>query len=312
MKGTVLLTGATGLVGTDLVQTLTAAGHVVHAVSRRPPASTSANWIVADLSGDPDAVLSKLPRVEYVVHAAAALRHEHPQNELSVLRRTNMEFTEELFQWAANGGVHAVIYLSSFSLMRKPLADVIDEQHPIAPLTPYALSKYWGELAIERFAGLATYRPVTLRISSPIAFAYDRLQETVVKKWIRLARQGRALPIHGRGERTQDFVATQDIAQAVVRAIESRAASGIYHIGSGSPISMRDLAELIARTWRVTVQFAGEDFGEHDRWNIAIGKARQELGYAPQYSSRGVIEKLLNSVANGSASDLQFEKQQWM
>jgi nucleoside-diphosphate-sugar epimerase len=295
LKANVLLTGATGLVGADILRSLIGGGYMVCAIARKPPEtdSTSVQWIKADLATDPVGMLRTVPKVDFVVHAAAALRGTDPATELATLRKTNMEFSEALFQWAAHNDLTGVIYISSFSVLRRPLEDVIDEDHPLGPLTCYALTKHWGELALIRHAS-TRYRPIALRISSPIAFSYERLQETVVKKWIRLARARQTLTVHGSGARTQDFVSTEDIAQAVVGAIKSTKASGVYHIGSGTPLPMRELAELIAGHWKSSIEFQGEDANENERWNIAIAKAERELGYAPRYSARGVIEKLLS------------------
>src|SRR5579859_4655407 len=284
LKPKVLVTGGTGLVGTDILKRLVQDGYEVLSISRRAPSMDSGKveWIPADFSKDPRRILEDLPSVEYIVHAAAAVRTEKNEDTLAVFRKTNMEFTEALFLWARLKKVTAVIYISGFNILQRPLNSMIAENHPLAPLTPYALTKYWGELALAHHASPNFFRPVALRVSSPIALSFDLLHDTVVKKWIQLARKHQPLLVQGKGNRRQDFVYTTDIAQAVVKAIENPAARGVYHIASGTTISMLELAELIANNWGTEIILQGEDINEEECWNISISRARQELGYEPQ------------------------------
>ena len=296
MRGRVLLTGGTGLVGPDVVARLVARGYLVHCLSRRPPLVSGVTWIDADLAGPAASTLASIPPVDFVVHMAAA-RSGPPGDELAHLRRVNVEFSQALFDWAGSRRVGTVVYLSGFNILRRPLQAVITEKHPVDPVTPYAITKYEGELALAEHSRRLGFRAVTLRLSSPVPFAYDRLHDTVLKSWIDRAGNGQSLVVHGRGERTQDFVATEDIAAAVVGALESPAARGVYNVASGSALSMRELAELIAARWPVPVRLEGEDANGDERFNIAIDRARTDFKYEPQYTARAAIERLLKAVA---------------
>lgn len=295
MGGIVLLTGGTGLVGADVLDRLVRDGYEVICVSRRrPPEGPRFTWIPADLAGDPGTLIASLPAVDFVVHAAAA-RSGPPGEELAYLRRVNVAFTVTLFDWAAARGVRAVVYVSGFNLLRRPLEPVITEEHPVAPDTPYAITKYEGELGLAKHADRGRFRRVCLRLSSPIPFVYDRLHDTVVKTWIDRARAGQPLNVHGLGDRTQDFVATEDIASAVLGALRNEA-RGTYNVASGSALAMRELAELIAARWPVPIRFEGDDPNAGERWKISIARAAADLGYAPMYTARSAIERLLAAI----------------
>ena len=297
MSGRVLLTGGTGLVGTDIFNRLIQERFEVVGLGRRRPSAVDSplvTWIEADLSSDPAQVLKSLPSVNHVVHAAAA--RIGPPDRGDYLRRVNMEFTDALFDWAGNRRVQSIVYVSGFNILQRPLARVIDEDHPLAPLTRYAVTKYWGEIGMAESAIRHGTRGVSLRVSSPVAFTLEQMHDTVVKSWILRAKAGQPLTVFGQGERTQDFVATTDIAECDRGAIRSPTASGIYNVASGTALSMRQLAELIARRWNSSVVLGGVDPLAKDSWNISIDKARRDLGFAPQYSARAAIEKLLASI----------------
>lgn len=291
----VLLTGGTGLIGSAILERLAGAGYYVHCLGRTPPSKQMENvsWIEADISGDPGRILERLPQADAVVHAGAAVRPSSEPDALSILLASNMAFTEALFRWAASRRVGPVIYISGLNFLRKPLAPLIDESHPLAPLTPYGLSKYWGEIALLEHARDGAYRPVSLRVSSPLPGSRTLLHATVVKRWIELALQKLPLVVHGSGARTQDFVDTADVADAVAAALETESASGVYQIASGQAVSMSELSEQIACRTGSSVVHEGEDANEAERWNLSIEKARKDLSYAPRRSLDATIETLL-------------------
>jgi UDP-glucose 4-epimerase len=294
----VLLTGGTGLVGTDVLQRLVEEQYQVVSLGRRRPQTTSSRvtWIEADLATEPRRTLESLPAVDHVVHAAAA-RTAKTDEELAHMRRVNVGFTEAMFNWAAGRRVDAVIYLSGFNLLRRPLEAIIDESHPVAPLTPYAETKHRGEMLLADHSSRQHFRGVTLRVSSPIPFSYELLHQTVVAKWIDRARGRQSIGVHGRGERCQDFVATEDVAAAVVRAIETPQAYGTYNVASGTALSMLELARLIAARWDAPIVLEREDANTVERWNISIDRASAELGYRPRYTARAAIERLLTMLS---------------
>src|SRR5262245_20097216 len=296
MRGRVLLTGGTGLVGTDILSRLVEDNYDVVCLSRRPPvtASRQVNWIETDLAANHRQILNTLPAVDHIVHAAAT-REAVTEADVARLNTVNITFTEAMFDWAAAKRVATVIYISGFNLLRRPLAAVIDEKHPVDPRTPYADSKLRAEVALVEHASQQHFRGLSLRVSSPVPSSYDLLHATVVKTWIDQARQRRVVTVHGGGERTQDFVATTDVAAAVALALENPAASETYNVASGTSLSMLDLANLIAAGWDAPVVFAGTDVNEGERWNISIDKARAGLGYRPQFSARSAIEQLLTT-----------------
>jgi UDP-glucose 4-epimerase len=298
MSGHLLVTGGTGLVGTEIVRRLLAAGFSVTLLSRRPPRVTSARlrWIRADLAGQFGSVLQTVGGVDALVHAAAVTSDRGTANSLDELQETNLRAGNELFRWCGQQGVKRVVFISSLSFLTRPLRPPIDESHPVGAATPYGMSKLWNEIQLERHARECGLTPVALRVSSPIPATFEQLPSTVVKTWIEAALKGESLKVFGSGARSQDFVACSDIAEAVLRSIQAEGARGVYHIGSGVPLSMRDLAQRIAARRNTPIVFQGTDANEHDRWELSLEKARRELGYVPGLSGPQAIEALLGTV----------------
>jgi nucleoside-diphosphate-sugar epimerase len=209
-----------------------------------------------------------------------------------------MEACERLFRYCGEHGVGKVVFTSSLGVLARPLRSPATERDPVGPVLPYHLSKYWGELALRQAAAEHGFVGVALRISSPVGHRFDLLPATVLRKWLTFAAEGRPIGLWGRGSRTQDFVAVDDVGQAVVRALERAEAPDVFHVGGGRPTSMRELAEAVATLAGVDVEVVNPtDLGEDERWDLDLGHARRVLGYEPRLSVFDQLPVLWEQVA---------------
>jgi UDP-glucose 4-epimerase len=158
------------------------------------------------------------------------------------------------------------------------------------------MSKLWNEEQLLRYSRGGRFTPIVLRVSSPIPESFEAAPSTVVRAWIEAALRGTPLRVFGSGRRTQDFVSCADVAEAVCSSLNSPSASGVYHIGSGSPLSMYDLATTIAGFRHTPIMFVGVDPNEDDRWHLSLAQAKTDLDYEPKQTGRQAIESLARIV----------------
>lgn len=295
----VLITGGTGLVGTDLLKQFVSENYKVYAVARKE-ASFNRDyliWIKKDFEEIDSNFFRDLSNIDIIIHAGALINKDDSISDFNNFRVINMEFSEKLFYWCSNlKNYPTVIYISSLSFIQKPLSGIITESSPLAPISLYGISKYWGELALFGYSKSGAYRPVALRLSSPITFNMKLLHNTVVKKWIDNSLKKEKIHVYGKGTREQDFVSTLDITQAVFKIIQNENIQGVYNIASGSTISMTELADLISKKFSVEFDYTGKDINEKDKWLVSIEKAKKDFDYQPTYTSVKVIKKLLNTI----------------
>lgn len=288
------MTGGTGLVGRDIADLLRQEATVeLTVVSRLAPTGSSVHqqWISFDLGAGEPLPLEYLDGVDILVHGAAQLRHADPADHIAAAR-LNFLATTEIFARAVDAGVRKIVYLSGLNFLRRPLAPLIDESHPVGPQAPYAMGKLWGELALQSAVAGTTTIPVCLRITSPVPEKAWQLHDTVLRRWIAAAHAGHPVVLFGQGGRQQDYVVTRDVARAVWLAIAG-SKGGVFNIASGSTASNAEVARLIASRYDVPLEYHGVDPQEKDAWNVSIARARYALGYEPTLSSLDAIRTLI-------------------
>ncbi len=155
----VLVTGATGLVGSHLARALLAAGYRVRATRRTgsrvdllADVAARVDWIEGDLREE-DALARAVRGTGAVVHAAGLVSYR--PGDAPLLDEVNGELTGRLVDACLErAGVHLVYVSSIATLSPSPGTPVVRESqltfHPTSSTTAYARSKLRGELAVWR------------------------------------------------------------------------------------------------------------------------------------------------------------------
>lgn len=295
-KRRALVTGGTGLVGTAIARFLMQGGWQVTVASRRPPErriGADVQWLPLDLRYGAAEALRAAAGTDACVHCAGDINDANDCDSIQRLIQVNGLATRELLAWCSHSGVNRFVLISSLSVLRKPLRNPVLESDAVGPSTVYGMSKLLAEEAVVRHSSVQGLQCVILRISSPIPEMLCDLPPTVVRKWVTAARENRAMIVHGSGSRSQDFVSCDDIAAAAEAAMTSTCACGIYNIGSGSTLTMLELAKLLKDRVGGTIEFCGLDPNEDDRCVLSIVRACEDLQYEPRLTGWQAIERLL-------------------
>jgi UDP-glucose 4-epimerase len=245
----VLVTGAAGYIGSGLVETLGEDGWDVRAVVREPAPHIAVEQTVADLSQE--ANLDAYSNVDVVVHLAGENEVVAARDPVSALGSTVLA-TERMVEAAAAAGVKRLVYTSTVHVYGGRITEgaVLTEELRPEPRSTYAISR----LACEHLA--ATLTPfgidvVVLRLTNSVGAPAD----PAVDRWTLVAndlcRQGAVtgnLELRSSGVQWRDFVALADVRGAIAAACRWEVPTlpaGTYNLGSGRPMTVRDLAGLV-------------------------------------------------------------------
>ena len=178
--------------------------------------------------------------IDVVIHFAAIPRVDFSVKHPTVVMKNNIVSTTNVLDWARNNKV-PVIYSSSSSVVG----------NGDGPASPYALSKYVGELETLLYYRLYGLKTVALRYFN--VYSYDQQADseyaTVVCNWKKYLSENKRPYITGDGEQRRDMTHVEDIVSANIFCAENIDKEDLwgnwYDIGSGENISLNELKNIV-------------------------------------------------------------------
>lgn len=291
----ILITGATGFIGTYLFLKLKELKYKVEGLSMGGGIIGGEKIKAVNLTDKKKLhEFMKNRKFDVVVHLAA----EIPESFYGVAARqsliNNFLSTLNILDELSVISVKKFIYASSISVIGSTKYFPVDEKHTLEPNNFYSAGKLFGEILSNQF-NIPKKRIVTsLRFSSP--YGFGQKYGTVIPVFIKYAMDSKNIPIYGTGKRSQDFIYITDVVDAILAAIK-RNRSGIYNIGSGQPTTTINLAKIILKNvfnTKSKIVFTGKKDPQEDfRWVININKAKKELKWEPRVSINEGIKNIL-------------------
>ncbi len=237
--GAVLVTGASGFVGTALLARLAAEGYKAVAAPRRrlgvsePPESDRYDHV--NMSG-----------CYGLVHLAARVHvmHEAALDPLAEYRKDNVEATLRLARRAAAAGIKRFVYLSSIKVNGESTLPgmAFTEADAPRPRGPYAISKYEAELGLMGIAGETGLEVVIVR--PPLVYGpgvranFAALARAVQRRW--------PLPL-GAVHNKRSLVAVDNLADFIVTCLTAPQASNeVFLVSDGEDLSSAELCRGLA------------------------------------------------------------------
>ncbi len=296
LKGkNILVTGGAGFIGSNIVDRLSPDNNVVildnffTGVMTNLVRSKDRVTIIKGDIRDKELVNDTVAKVEYIFHLAAHVGNirslKDPYFDMDVNIRGMLNLMEACRN---NPNLKRVVYSSSAAIYGEAKYLPIDEDHPLNPESPYAVSK----MAAEKYA-FAFYKVYGVPTASVRYFnAFGPRQDSseyanAVSIFLSRTRKGEPLTIFGDGEQTRDFIFIDDIVNANILAATHPAAVGqIFNIATGQATSIKRIAEIIRQVSGkvIPITYADSRAGEVIHSRATIEKAKKLLGYNTQTS----------------------------
>ena len=286
----VLLTGASGFVGSWLVETFLWAnrqlklGARLYALTRHPETLRSADTSLLVLTGDIKSFRFPSAPLHYIIHAA--VEHE----------TTNLPGAQHLLEIARTYGDPRILFTSSGAVYGEQPSTLsyVAEDFIGTPLPDNIYAQ--GKLELEQL--LLNSGPDVV-IARLFAFAGPKLpldKNFAVGNFVRDALRGGPICIEGDGTPLRSYLYAADLAVWLWTMLIHGAPARTYNVGSDQPVSILELARSVERVCGVTrgvsvaqVPASGE---QPKRYIPSIARARSELNLQPLVTLEDGIQRM--------------------
>jgi UDP-glucuronate 4-epimerase len=296
----VVVTGGVGFIGYHVTRALAMRGDSVVIVddfsdAPYPRAHKRRNGFdLAQLPGvrtveacvtDRQALAPIVANASVVVHLAGLAGVRPSFADPARYLRVNVEGTALVQQLAIEAGAARFVFASSSSVYGNSTPLPAREDAPATdPQSPYAASKRAAELAAVALSLQAPSMPcAALRFFT--VYGPRQRPEMAITLFTRAVIEGRPIVMFGDGSMRRDFTHVDDIVRGVLAAIDHAPAGfRAYNLGSGTPVRLDALVELIGRTAGVRPELRHEavPLGDVDATFADIQRARHELNWQPR------------------------------
>ena len=297
----VVVTGASGFIGSHLVDSLLDQGHKVRAVARRLPGLISISALSnprlslhsVDIKNRLD-LESVIAGSELVVHLASGSlpqsSNHNPSDDIAV----NLLGTINLLEASRFSNVKRVVVVSSGgTVYGLPKSLPIKEDHPTDPICSYGITKLAIEKYIYLYRALYGLDGLVLRVANPYG-PRQRLDSNqgVIPVFLGRVMRNENVEIWGSGEVVRDFIYISDLISAITLACSYTGSEYLFNIGSGQGLSLQDLLLKFELLFNKSINVIYKESRGFDvPVNVlSIDRAISKLGWRPAVS----IDKGLN------------------
>lgn len=298
----VLVTGASGFVGSHLVNKLISQKSKVVTLSKKEPKFQKG--VIKEVASVEDFnklnEIIKKHNINIIFHLAAQPIVEIGQTSPIKTFKVNIEGTWNILEAARENGVRKIIIASTAHVYGDNPNVPFKEKFFPQPSRPYETSKACADLLAQSFAdtyNLPVEIPRFVNIYGPGDFNFSRL----IPKVVRCILNGEQPEVWDIGS-VRDFLYIDDVVDAYLLLAEKQFIEGrrlrVFNFGTGKPIRIYDLVLKIVKLVNKQIEIKMENPPEErdneiKKQYVSIVKAKKELGWRPNVSlDKGLAETI--------------------
>ena len=301
-KKRILCTGNAGFIGSHVADLLISEGYHVTGIDNLSTGSIDnvspeVDFYELDITNE-TFVLSLDDRFDAIVHLAAQPSLLESELYPAMDAETNILGTIRVLQYAKWIHCDKFIFASTSAVHSTSFGSHVicpEEAQWDTPNRPYGMSKYAAEMyvrslspnpIITRFANVYGQRQVPLGENQLIPRALDHIYNDA------------PFEIYGSGNQSRDFIHVEDVARAILYAIEKTQIvyNPVINISSGKSTSVNEVLEMLKSTTKWKGDFTHGDAKKDEPMHIIMdnSKAKKVLGWYPRISLNEGLKRTVN------------------
>lgn len=269
MSATWLITGGLGFIGSHFIRLVLAERPDVSIINydaityagnpanlKDVEESPRYRFVRGDIC-DPAAVSRALfTDVDAVVNFAAESHVDRSIRDPQTFLRTNVLGTDVLLELARRKKIRRFLHVSTDEIYGEVLSGESKEIDPIAPRSPYSVSKAAADLQVLAY-GTTYGLPVVITRGSNTYGPYQH-PEKFIPLFATNLLDGKSVPLYGDGLQMRDWIHVEDHAAAVLHVLEHGADMNVYNVAGGNLRTNRQIVECL-------LELCGGDYETHVR-----------------------------------------------
>ena len=240
----VLLTGASGFIGSNISIVLSNHFHVREVYRAEPDTTPLSEYVVCDFENHKN-ISTSVKNIDVVIHCAglAHILKQNINNPINMFSKVNVDMTLRLANEAAKAGVKRFIFLSSIGVSGSSNKSAFTEQDIPKPTQDYALSKLEAEQGLQKIAASRDMEVVIIR--PPLVYGPNAPGNfATLLRWM---YKNIPLPL-GAIHNKRSFAGIENLVDLIQTCIEHPAAANqVFLVSDGEDLSTTDLLKRVSR-----------------------------------------------------------------
>lgn len=285
-KPKVLVTGASGFLGSFVVDELLLRGYNVRGFIRdKKRLKNNRIWEVCERNlSNADSIKEAMKGIDVIFHLACSLSSK--QKEVKNIDIKGMK------SFLKNWKGEIFIYISSIDVYGLPKKIPITENHQLCPETYYGYGKFLCEKELILTAEKQGYKNFTIFRLPYIFESHPKFPISFLGKMIKQAIEGENLYIPSGKDAGVSWISGRDCAVTLTNCIENFC-SGIFNLSNGF-LLWKEIAEKVIQKTNSLAQISLLSFKGY-RIELSVDKARKILGFKPISSFEDVLERIITT-----------------
>jgi len=297
----VLITGGAGFIGSHLAEELVHQKHKVTVLDNLSSGNLKnlqlirkkIKFIKCDISKNKN-LAKLLKNVDYIFHLAGLIEVVESFNNPNKYYRVNVGGTLNLLKALRKVQVKKFIYAASASCYGNSKKIKVSENSIIETLSPYALTKWLGEMLVMQWVKTYDLRAISLRFFNIYGSRAKNSgsYSSVINVFIKQKLTKKPYTIVGDGKQTRSFVHVSDVVNAMIKAAKSKLSGEIFNIGAEKSVQIKEIATIL----KGKKIYIPKRFGELKYSSADIRKVKRLLKWKPKITLQTGLRQMLKKI----------------
>ena len=282
----ILITGGGGFIGRKLINKLETLGYNYIALNSK------------DGDINKKSTFFSLPKVKYVFHLAGKSFVPESWEENNELFITNIIGTKNVLNYCKKVG--AKLIMASSYVYGIPEELPVNENHPIKPSNPYALSKSMAEQLIEFEFLNHNVNSVILRLFN--IYGIGQSEQFLISKIVQQIKHNNVINVFDLKPK-RDFVYIDDVIDAFICAMSIDDGLFKFNIGTGQSYSVEEVIYFIQEILGTSLPICSKEISRKNEISDVkadISYAKNILNWKPKYNIQDGLKKYIKEVFNNN------------